>query len=116
MRRRRTGAIPFSRRDFGNARISSLSSHILGEWTLDLKRSQSIGPVLELLGVGWLGRKTADNLSQTLVIRQEFPELVITYKTMMGSTTDELRFGEETSIVTSDRRVQKVRYLILSYE
>lgn len=78
-------------------------------WQLDLKRSQTICPVLELLDVGWVARKAADNMSQTLTIEQSFPDLTITYKTMMGSTTDELKFGEETTIVTgAKKRKQKI--------
>lgn len=48
-------------------------------------------------------------MSQTLTIEQSFPDLTITYKTMMGSTTDELKFGEETTIVTgAKKRKQKI--------
>ena len=82
---------------------------ISGVWQLDLKRSETICPVLKLLDVGWVARKAADNMSQTLTIDQSYPDLKITYKTMMGSTTDLLKFGEEITILTgAEKRKQKV--------
>ena len=65
--------------------------------------------MLKLLDVGWVARKAADNMSQTLTIDQSYPDLKITYKTMMGSTTDLLKFGEEITILTgAEKRKQKV--------
>ena len=80
---------------------------------MDLKRSETICPVLELLNVGWVARKAADNMSQTLTIEQKYPDLVITYKTMMGSTTDELKFGEEITITTGAKK-NKQKILVRS--
>ncbi len=69
--------------------------------------------MLELLNVGWVARKAADNMSQTLTIEQKYPDLVITYKTMMGSTTDELKFGEEITITTGAKK-NKQKILVRS--
>ena len=66
--------------------------------------------VLKLLDVGWLARKAADNMGQTVIINQKFPKMEITYKTLVGTTVDSLEFGKETSIVTNDKRTQKVRH------
>eukprot|EP00940_MAST-03C_sp_MAST-3C-sp2_P002993 g2993.t1 len=89
---------------------SEPSVDISGEWILDLKRSQSMDEVLKLLDVGWLARKAADNMGQTVIINQKFPKMEITYKTLVGTTVDSLEFGKETSIVTNDKRTQKVRH------
>lgn len=81
-----------------------------GTWVLDLGASDSIGPLLEAQGVGYLKRKIAGSMVVTHTITQEGDVVTIATDSALKSATTVLRVDGEIREVQGDRHPQRVRH------
>lgn len=62
--------------------LGAVPADFSGTWQLDLAASQSVGPLLELVGAGSLERRLADSVSVTQVIEQSEAQVRVTTEAM----------------------------------
>ena len=81
---------------------------LTGVWTLQLRRSEKLGPVLALLGLRGFGTYMAEMMGETLTIVHDAETLACKAASMFSSSEDTLRWGEAGEISFGGERMTAI--------
>lgn len=71
--------------------LAAAPADLNGRWTLDLKASQSVDPILEAVGASWSTRTLAANIQVTQEISVGTDTITIAAVSSLGSKSDTVR-------------------------
>jgi hypothetical protein len=91
------------------AAASPAGPNLTGTWTLSLRRSEKLGPVLQLLGLRGFGTYMAEMMGETLTIAHDQTELKCCTASLFSTSEDRLAMtGEVGSICFGGEQMSAV--------
>ena len=88
----------------------AVAGDLQGTWIVDLKASDSVGPLLKAQGVSLVKRKAADSISVTQTYARSGDEVTLTVVSAAGTQVDTLQVDGQTRTVEGDRGPAQVQH------